>query len=128
MAGFTSLMDTQLVLSQGYGQATFAERHFPFSTFRLDVSDLENNAIELLGDTMVIFSYTSSIDMYLRLIMPVVPQTTTVPYLMNRGSSPEDPRWPSSPETPDAVSTPSTPLPGASASSKLPYFAIFLFD
>jgi ankyrin repeat protein len=34
---------------------------------------------------------------------------------MDKGSSPENPRWPSSPESPDAVSTPSAPLPDADA-------------
>jgi len=86
------VMDMHCILSKGYGEATFAERHLPYSKFRKNVSDLQKAASELLNDTL----------------------TTTVPYLM---FSPEDPRWPSSPQSPDAVSTPSTPLPDADASS-----------
>jgi len=89
------LMDMHCILSKGYGEATFAERHLPYSKFRKNVSDLQKVASELLNDTL----------------------TTTVPYLMDKGFSPEDPRWPSSPESPDAVSTPSTPLPDADAST-----------
>ena len=128
MAGFTSLTDMQWILNQGYGEATFAERHLPFSKFRKDVSDLYKDACSLLNDTLVNFFihlFLQSESHY-----PVVLQATTVPYLMDKGSSPEDPRWSSSPESPDAVSNPTTPLPLpiANASSKLPYFAIFLFN
>lgn len=127
MAGFTRVMDMHCILSKGYGEVTFAERHLPYSKFRKNVSDLQKSASELLNDTLVNFSYTSSFD--LNLITPLVLQTTTVPYLMDKGFSPDDPRWPSRPESPDAaVSTPSTPLPGAGASSKLPFYAIFLFN
>ncbi|KAF8484115.1 hypothetical protein F5888DRAFT_1641216, partial [Russula emetica] len=82
------LMNKYCVLIKEYGEVTFAERHLPFSEFRKEVSDLECEASILFKDTL----------------------TTTVPSSMDKGSSPENPWWPSSSESPDAVSTPSTPL------------------
>lgn len=127
MVGFTSLMDKHSELSLDYGDVTFAERHLPYSKFRKNVSDLQTDASELLNDTLVNFSYAPFFD--LNLITSIVIQTTTVPYLIDKRSSPENPRRamerPSSSESPDAVSTPSTPSPGADASSKLPAISLF---
>jgi len=90
------LMDMYDVLSKGYGEATFAERHLPYSEFRKDVWILQNDAMVLLNDTL----------------------TTTVPYLMDKGFSPENPmERPSSPKSPNAASTPSASLPDASTIS-----------
>jgi len=90
------LMDMYDVLSKGYGEVTFADRHLPYSEFRKDVWILQTDAMVLLNDTL----------------------TTTVPYLMDKGSSPENPmERPSSPKSPGAVSTPSAPLPDASSTS-----------
>lgn len=73
------------VLSKGYGEVTFAERHLPYSKFRKDVSALQDEASELLNDTL----------------------TTTVPYLMDKVFSLENPaERPSSPKSPAAISTP----------------------
>ena len=125
-------MDKHSELSLDYGDVTFAERHLPYSKFRKNVSDLQTDTSELLNDTLVNFSYAPFFD--LNLITPIVIQTTTVPYLIDKRSSPENPRRamerPSSSESPDAVSTPSTPSPGASAdassgSSKLPAISLF---
>jgi hypothetical protein len=55
MAGFTSLMDMHCILSMGYGEVTFVERHLPYSKFRKNVSDLQSDTGELLNDTMVNF-------------------------------------------------------------------------
>ncbi len=55
MAGFTSLMDMHCILSKGYGEVTFAERHFPYTEFRKNVSNLQDDAGALLNDTLVIF-------------------------------------------------------------------------
>lgn len=84
------------VLSKGYGEVTFAERHLPYSEFRKDVWVLQSDAMILLNDTL----------------------TTTVPYLMDKVSIPENPmERPSSPKSPTAVSTPSALLPDPSTVS-----------
>jgi hypothetical protein len=54
-------MDMHCILSKGYGEVTFAERHLPYSKFRKNVSDLQKVASELLNDTLVNFSSTSSL-------------------------------------------------------------------
>jgi len=41
------------VLSKGYGEVTFAERHLPYTEFRKNVSILESDVCELLNDTLV---------------------------------------------------------------------------
>ena len=127
MAGFIRLEDTYDILTQGYGDMTYAERHLPYTEFRKSVSLLLTDACGLLNDTLVKFFirlFLRSESHYL-----VVLQATTMPFLMDKGSSPEDPSWPSSSESPDTVSTPTTPLPLPIANtSKLPYFAIFLLN
>lgn len=55
MVEFIRLMDIHGVLSIGYGEATFAERHLPYSEFRKDVSILQRETSELLNDTLVNF-------------------------------------------------------------------------
>jgi hypothetical protein len=48
-------MDMHCVLSKGYGEVTFAERHLPYSEFRKNVSTLHSVAGVLLNDTLVNF-------------------------------------------------------------------------
>ena len=55
MVGFIRLMDMYDVLSKGYGEVTFAERHLPYSEFRKDVWSIQSDASVLLNDTLVNF-------------------------------------------------------------------------
>lgn len=55
MVGFTSLMELHCVLSVGYGEVTFAERHLPYSKFWKNVSNLRKEVSELWNDTLVKF-------------------------------------------------------------------------
>ena len=55
MVEFIRLMDMYDVLSKGYGEVTFAERHLPYSEFRKDVWILQSDAMILLNDTLVNF-------------------------------------------------------------------------
>lgn len=77
--GFSSLLDTYCRLSKRYEEATFTERHFPYSEFRHRVSRLEDRAKALLNDTLVNFSYSSFFE--LNLMIPIVLQKTTVPFV-----------------------------------------------
>ncbi|KAF8462090.1 hypothetical protein DFH94DRAFT_788689 [Russula ochroleuca] len=47
-----ALLDTYCRLSKRYEEATFTERHFPYSEFRHRVSRLEDRAKALLNDTL----------------------------------------------------------------------------
>lgn len=60
--GVSSLTDMHCRLSKGIEKTTFTERHFPYSDFRLTLSRFEEQAIELLNDTLV----TSLIRLVLR--------------------------------------------------------------
>jgi hypothetical protein len=98
-------MNAYCRLSERRDEATFIERHFPYSQFRGRVSRLEDHAKKLLKDTMVNFQYSSSFD--LNLILLVVSQKTTVPFVGDIDYEPRDRR--SSSKDPDPVSTSSAP-------------------
>ena len=94
-------------------------RHIPYSEFRGHVRKLVHDARGLLNETLVnFFIYSSSFD--LNLIMSIVLQTTTVPYLDDMGFDPRNPRLvtdrSSSSESSIAFPTPSTVVDGT-----LPY-------
>lgn len=56
-------------LFKGYEETTFSMRHYPYSEFRRHVSKLERDAMGLLNDTLVSFSYILSFN--LNLIIPI---------------------------------------------------------
>ena len=111
-AGVSSLLDMFCRLSKRYEEATFAERHFPYSQFRNRVSKLEHLAKALLNDTLVkflkqfIFQFESH--------YTVVLQKTTVPFVDDIEYDPT-----SGSRSLDAFSTPSAPFPDANGA--LPY-------
>ncbi|KAH9998579.1 hypothetical protein BJV77DRAFT_700237 [Russula vinacea] len=82
------LLDMFCRLSKRYEEATFAERHFPYSQFRNRVSKLEHLAKALLNDTL----------------------KTTVPFVDDIEYDPT-----SGSRSLDAFSTPSAPFPDADA-------------
>lgn len=55
------LLDMYYRLFKGYEEVTFSTRHNPFSEFRKHVAKLERDAMGLLNDTLVNFSYCPSI-------------------------------------------------------------------
>jgi len=90
------LLDSHCRLLKRYDEATFAQRHFPYSDFRNRVSRLEDLAKELLHDTF----------------------KTTVPFVndIDIGFDPKPSRLrPASSESPHAFSTLSAPFPDADA-------------
>ncbi len=104
-------MDMYYRLSKGCDEMTFIERHIPRSEFRKHVGKLDNDTRVLFNDTLVkLLTYASSFD--LNLIMSIVLQTTTVPYLDNMGFhlQTENPRLAversSTSESPKVSSTP----------------------
>ena len=66
-------------LSKRYDEASFTERHSPFSRFRNRVAKLEDRARALLNDTLVEFLIQFSV--YLNLMISIVHQKTTVPFV-----------------------------------------------
>jgi len=55
--GISSLTNMYYRINKRYEEATFRERHNPYSQFRIGVARLENHAKALLNDTLVKISY-----------------------------------------------------------------------
>jgi hypothetical protein len=83
-------MDMYCRLSKRSEEASFPERHNPYSEFRQQVAGLVQDARALLNDTMVKFLGCA---FNLNLIAPVVLQNTTVPFMDEIGFDPKKLKW-----------------------------------